>query len=174
MDIVIRNTYNTFSLYYSFIFCSYEHFHYRVSNNYYVCIVVCGFDCFHYSTILTTKIFIRSNVTRQWPVSAIDYIIFTLPYLIYDIRYTHLLRAIKSESAVSSILYSLVVKLRIGGRKIINLCHADDTIVLATIITDLQNLILKLKGSSEEAGLFLNTKNKDHVTNKSAKFQSGR
>jgi len=48
--------------------------------------------------------------------------------------------------------------IRIGGRKINNLRYADDTTLLAANITDLQNLILKVKNSSEEAGLFLNVK----------------
>jgi len=48
--------------------------------------------------------------------------------------------------------------LRIGGRKINNLRYADDTTLVAANITDLQNLIGKVKSSSEEAGLFLNVK----------------
>jgi hypothetical protein len=48
--------------------------------------------------------------------------------------------------------------LRIGGRKVNNLRYADDTTLLAANITDLQNLIRKVKTSSEEAGLFLNIK----------------
>ena len=48
--------------------------------------------------------------------------------------------------------------IRIEGRKINNLLYANDTTLLAANITDLQNLILKVKHSSEEAGLFLNVK----------------
>ena len=45
-------------------------------------------------------------------------------------------------------------ELEIGGRKINN--FADDTTPIAANITNFQNLILKVKSVSEEAGLFLN------------------
>jgi len=44
--------------------------------------------------------------------------------------------------------------LRTGGSKLNNLRYMDDTTLTAENITDLQNLIAKVKGSSEEAGLF--------------------
>ena len=61
--------------------------------------------------------------------------------------------------------------LRMGGRKVNNLRYADDTTLLAANITDLQNLIRKVKTSSEEAGL--NIKKEDHVNNKAVGVHIG-
>jgi len=65
-------------------------------------------------------------------------------------------------------------ELRIGGRKINNLRYTDNTTKIVANITDLQNLILTFKRSSEEAGLFSNRKKtKIMSNNKPVKVQFG-
>jgi hypothetical protein len=64
--------------------------------------------------------------------------------------------------------------LRMGGRKINNLRYADDTTLIAANITDLQDLLQKVKNSSEKAGLFLNLKKtKIMSTTKLQSFKMG-
>ena len=46
----------------------------------------------------------------------------------------------------------------ICGRKVTNLRYAEDTILIAGTKGDLTELITKVKGASEEAGLYLNVK----------------
>ena len=53
--------------------------------------------------------------------------------------------------------------IKIPGRNINNLRHADDTILIAEIKEELKSLLMKVKEESEKAGLKLNIqKNKVH------------
>ena len=53
--------------------------------------------------------------------------------------------------------------IKIAGRNINNLSHADDTIFMADSVEELNNLLMKVKEESEKAGLKLNiSKNEDH------------
>ena len=54
-------------------------------------------------------------------------------------------------------------EIKIAGRNINNLRHADDTILIAEIKEELKSLLMKVKEESEKAGLKLNIqKNKVH------------
>ena len=46
----------------------------------------------------------------------------------------------------------------VGGRRISNLRYADDTVLIAGSMTDLQELVERVRSYSEAAGLFLNAK----------------
>ena len=46
----------------------------------------------------------------------------------------------------------------VGGRPITNLRYADDTVLIAGIKTELQELVKRVRAHSEAAGLFLNAK----------------
>ena len=48
----------------------------------------------------------------------------------------------------------------VGGRQLTNLRYADDTTLIARTAPELQNLIDRVKSTSEEYGLFLNVKKK--------------
>ena len=53
--------------------------------------------------------------------------------------------------------------IKIAGRNINNLRHADDTTLMAQSKEELKRLLMKMKEESEKAGLKLNLqKNKDH------------
>ena len=49
-------------------------------------------------------------------------------------------------------------RVSIGGRQLTNLRYADDTTLIARTASDLQDLINRVKKTSEEYGLFLNVK----------------
>ena len=54
-------------------------------------------------------------------------------------------------------------EIKITGRNINNLKHADDTTLMAESEEELKSLLMKVKEKSEKAGLKLNIqKNKDH------------
>ena len=46
----------------------------------------------------------------------------------------------------------------VGGHKITNLRYADDVILIAGSLEELQDLVNRVKLESEKVGLFLNTK----------------
>ena len=46
----------------------------------------------------------------------------------------------------------------VGGRPITNLRYADDTVLIAGSMTELQELVERVRTHSEAAGLFLNAK----------------
>ena len=52
--------------------------------------------------------------------------------------------------------------IKIAGRNINNLRHADDTTLMAESEEELKSLLMKVKEESETAGLKLNSKNKDY------------
>ena len=53
-------------------------------------------------------------------------------------------------------------RIKIAGRNINNLRHADDTTVMAESEEELKSLLMKVKEESEKAGLKLNIKKLDH------------
>ena len=61
-----------------------------------------------------------------------------------------------AEQVIREALEHHPAGVQIGGRKINNLRYADDVVLLATSMQELQNLTDKVKDASEAAGLFLN------------------
>ena len=52
--------------------------------------------------------------------------------------------------------------IKIAGRSINNLKHADDTTLMAESEEEQKSLLMKVKEDSEKAGLNQHSKNKDH------------
>ena len=60
--------------------------------------------------------------------------------------------------------------IKIAGRNINNLSHADDTIFMADSVEELNNLLMKVKEESEKAGLKLNISKNEDYGNRSHHF----
>ena len=73
------------------------------------------------------------------------------------------LTSMQSTSCKNARLDEAQAGIKIPGRNINNLRHADDTILIAEIKEELKSLLMKVKEESEKAGLKLNIqKNKGH------------
>ncbi|MCT5353383.1 reverse transcriptase family protein [Pseudomonas aeruginosa] len=65
---------------------------------------------------------------------------------------------IYSETIMRGALENFEGTVDVGGYKISNLRYADDIVLIASSITELQQLLDKVREASEKAGLFLNAK----------------
>lgn len=65
---------------------------------------------------------------------------------------------IYSEKIFAEALTDLEVSIRINGEYLNNIRYADDTVLLATNLKDLQLLVDRVRAASETYGLELNTK----------------
>ena len=66
------------------------------------------------------------------------------------------LTSMQSTSCKNARLDEAQAGIKIPGRNINNLRHADDTILIAEIKEELKSLLMKVKEESEKAGLKLN------------------
>ena len=65
---------------------------------------------------------------------------------------------IYSETIMRNALENYEGTVNVGGYKISNLRYADDIVLIASNVNELQQLLDKVRGASEKAGLFLNAK----------------
>ena len=65
---------------------------------------------------------------------------------------------IYSETIMRNALEDFEGSITVGGRPITNLRYADDTVLIAGSMTELQELVERVRTNSEAAGLFLNAK----------------
>ena len=65
---------------------------------------------------------------------------------------------IYSETIMRNVLEDFEGSITVGGRPITNLRYADDTVLIAGSMTELQELVERVRTHSEAAGLFLNAK----------------
>ncbi|XP_042876027.1 uncharacterized protein LOC122255792 [Penaeus japonicus] len=65
---------------------------------------------------------------------------------------------IYSETIMRNALEDYEGGITVGGQKITNLRHADDVVLIAGSMEDLQTLVSKVKAESEKVGLYLNAK----------------
>ena len=62
-----------------------------------------------------------------------------------------------AEAAMREALDGHNIGLRIGGRVINNLLYADDVVLIATSLEDMQELVDRVRASNEKVGLLINT-----------------
>ena len=85
-------------------------------------------------------------------------------------NWTTIRRGVRQGCMISPLLFNFYTEhimresklenegIRIGGRQVNNLRYADDTVILAGNVEELQNMITKVKETSEKYGLRLNAK----------------